>query len=101
MSDMRRSCNLTGIRSPSYCWIAVGCWPSPNVGRTLPLDDLAVGCGKVDRRADVTWTQIELVARVATGCSGCPLCGGGGIATVGTTASAAPVGPFRYATLGC
>ena len=63
MSDMRRSCNLTGIRSPSYCWIAVGCWPSPNVGRSLPLDDLAVGCGKVDRRADVTWTQIELVGQ--------------------------------------
>ena len=21
MSDMRRSCNLTGLRSPSYCWI--------------------------------------------------------------------------------
>ena len=20
MSDMRRSCNLTGLRSPSYCW---------------------------------------------------------------------------------
>jgi hypothetical protein len=34
-----------------------------NVGRNLLLDDLAVGCGKVDRRADVTRTQIELVGQ--------------------------------------
>ena len=89
MSDMRRSCNLTGIRSPSYCGIAVGCWPSPNVGRSLLLDDLAVGCGKVDRRADVTRTQIELVGQGGHRMLGLPVCGGGGIAAVGTAASAA------------
>ena len=48
-----------------------------------------MGCGKVDRRADVTRTQIELVGQGGHRMLGLPVCGGGGIAAVGTAASAA------------